>query len=444
MVTRIAIAKEYVRNLLDPSVIKNFFIYSFSSLLLRGLSLITAPITLTILNPADYGLLALANSFISITTVFLGLGLRQAFSLEFFHKSIDEQKSMITDIIVLYLIVAVPVFVLLLYGYRSINNIIFVGQASTALIVVSLVVCLVYFFVELFYQILQLQSKAFQLATIQGCVALITIVLNIFFLWYLRLGVYSVIAAQLVGMVLVCITAWYNFYQKKCPQFFNIKRSLNLSKQYLKLGLPLVPSVLFAWILSCGDRWVLARLGTMDDVGIYSLAEQFGQLFHLLVLYPMSCSYLPYLLREYKKHENNLITIEMWNHKIMRITLLSCSALVIIGYLIAKPVLFYVLPIKFQAATNYILFIVLGNVLLLGVYFANGLIQFYKKSFFLGFVLIIPALLNIGLNFLLIPHLAIYGCVIATLIAYGIYFGITLWYNRRLINKSPTISFTQD
>lgn len=427
-----------IKTILATSIIKNFFIYSFSSFLLRGISIITAPIAMNILSPAEYGLLALANSFISIVSLFLGLGLRQAFSLEFFHCNTQEQKVMINDIMIIYASCTTLIFIALFSAYRLINAFIFAHQASNRLIFISLSICFIYFFVELFYQILQYQTKAKELALTQTCIAIITIALQLIFLIYFKLGIISMLLAQLIGMCIAVALACNAYVKKNCITHINITRSLRAFRYYLKLGLPFIPSVLFGWILSSGDRWVLAQLSSMHAVGIYSLADAFGQLFYIVILNPISSSYLPFVLHQFAQNKHNLLGTEQWNQKNMLYAMVGVAILISGGYLVAKPILLFLLPHAYHEAIDYIWFILMGYVFLMGTYFANCLIQYHKKSYFLGLSLLLPATLNIALNFLLIPTYHTYGCVYATLIAYASYFGLTLWYNFYLQKKLIT------
>lgn len=142
--------------LANSPVIKNFFIYSFGSVVLKSISILLAPITLTILNPTDYGLLSLFNSFTNILVVFAGLGLRQAFSIEFFHHDAVSRKTIINDIIGIYLVASLPIYLLLLNSFPLINSYIFINNATNNLITASLMFCFMHFFVELFYQVVYL------------------------------------------------------------------------------------------------------------------------------------------------------------------------------------------------------------------------------------------------------------------------------------------------
>ena len=102
-------------------VIKHFFVYLTGALVLRSISLVTAPITMSIVSPSDYGSLALLNSFISMSCIIAGLGLRQALSLEYFHYTQEEQITLIKNIVIIYSIITLPVLICCALNYRIIN-----------------------------------------------------------------------------------------------------------------------------------------------------------------------------------------------------------------------------------------------------------------------------------------------------------------------------------
>jgi O-antigen/teichoic acid export membrane protein len=78
----------------------------------------------------------------------------------------------------------------------------------------------------------------------------------------------------------------------------------------------------------------------------------------------------------------------------------------------------------------------IGYILLTGTYFVSALIQFSNKRTFLAYSLIIPTIVNLGLNRALIPLYGLTGSMYATMAAYGLYFGGLLWYNKRLIRRN--------
>lgn len=416
-------------------IIKQFFTFACGALFTRGLTLLFAPITMQILSPADYGLLALANSFISILTAFLGLGLRQMLPLEYFHADQEERFKLIGNIICMYLFVSVPTLLLLALNTNLINYYLFVGQAPWLLLTISLFISFIYFFVELFYQLLQYQQQAWALTKLQGGITILVIIFNLFFLCIMNLGASSIFLGQAIGMCIVCLLGIRIFIKKHGAAHINIKRSLRLMGSYIIMGLPFIPSMLFGVLLASGDRWVLAHLSTLHNVGIYSVANTLGQLTNMIVFYAITGSYMPYMLNRFTENNNNIIRLEQENKRAMWASMVASFILLTIGFATGRPLLYWLMPVAFHEAISYMYMLLLGSVFLLGTCFLNCLIQFKKKSLFLGLVLCLPASMNVLLNLLLIPYLGLYGCVVATLISYISYFVITFVYNVSLIRK---------
>ncbi len=418
--------------LTHTSVIKHFFMYAGGALFLRSITILMAPINMRMLTPHDYGSLALVNSFISISTAITGLGLRQVLSIEFFHGNNAQRLKLINDIIIMYVSIMGPLLLLSIYFHTVFYSGFFANCVPASVIIASLVIVFVYFFVELLYQVLQYKQKARTLTLLQTSAALLTAFITITFLYYLQLGFASIIWAQLVSMILTCSIGFYLYYKKNYWLYLQITSSLKHTIRYLKLGLPFIPTMLFGWILASGDRWLLARYCSLHDVGIYSIADTFGQLFQFLILNPWSGSYLPYILNKFCTSKGNLLDIEQHNQRIMTASMIAIAILITSGYVLSRPILHSILPEAYHEAISYIWIILMGYVFLLGSYFASSFIQFHKKTYFLALALCIPALLNIIFNMILIPHYAVYGCAMATLASYILYFIITLGYNWRL------------
>lgn len=422
--------------ILKSEIIKNFFIVSFGSLMLRGISIALVPFTLNMLSPSDYGLLSLFTSFNTILIAILGLGLRQSFYLEYFHCQAEERKNMTNSIVGIYLLIATPLTFILFAAYPIINHALFCNAATPFLIALSLGYCFLFFFVELFYQHLQYESKALPLTILQTAIALITFVLTIFFVYRMQLGVQGVLLSSLCSVTLACGVGGYHYIKARYFDSFTFQQSRQDIAFHLRQGIPFIPGVLFAWILSSGDKWVLAQYSTLHDVGIYAVADAFSQLFYVVILYPLSGSYLPWLFKQFASNKKNIAILEHNNKKIMYNSMFGLASLITIGYMFGKPILYWILPSKYHEAILYIWLILMGNVFWMGTYFACALIQYHKKSYFLGLAICLPAFLNIGLNVALISTLGTYGCALATLLAYIAYFFLILGYNKRLLSQS--------
>jgi O-antigen/teichoic acid export membrane protein len=382
-----------------------------------------------ILTPSDYGLLNLIMSFVNVLAIVIGLGLRQAFFLDYFHCSSDQRRVMAREIILLYLFFSVPILLLLFANASLLNHYFFLATAPRTLIALSLLYCFFIFFSELLYQVLQYQTKAALLTILQTGTALMVVVLNLWFLWYLGYGIYSSLVAQTFGLAFVCVVGVYQFVVHGCYTVPNKKDVTVHVLRHVKQGLVFIPSMLCAWIVASSDRIILGQYTSLHVVGIYSVADLFGQLFQSLVLLPLGSAYLPMLFQKYAARKDDLLPLEAQNQRTMWAALAGAITVLTVGFWSCKGLLYWFLPVRYHEAVQYLWLLLLGYIFLMGNYFASALLQFKKKSFFLAFSLVIPAAFNIFLNFLLIPVYGIFGCVLATTFSYFIYFIITLLYN---------------
>jgi len=412
------------------TVIKNFLIYFSGSIALKGIALFITPFIMQILTPADYGLLSLTTSFINVLVTFAGLGMRQFLSIEYFHCNVIDRKKLINDILIVYLCIMVPVFLLLSFNVSAINRLVFVNHAWNLLIMISLATAFLQFFVDFFYQIMQYLGASIKLTFIQTSTAFLILILNLIFLYIVNIGVIGILLSQCISFFIIFIIALFAYLKNFYYFHIQLSQSLKRSGWYLVQGLPFIPRMLFAWILAAGDRWILAKYSSMHNVGIYSVADMFGQLFQFTVVLPLSYAYIPPLMEKFtSSKKEDWLNIERWNQKNMWLCMIVVFVLMSLVYFFCKSFIWGIIPEKFYDAITYVWFLLVGYLFLLGSYFASTFLQFQKKIYFLIFALCIPAILNIFLNILLIPYFEISGCVFATVISYVIYFTITLGYN---------------
>lgn len=420
-----------------------FILFACGALLTRGITIMFAPIAMHILSPSEYGLIALANNFSQILNAFLGLGLRQALPMFYFQYDQQEKSNLIIDIICIYCSFALPILILALWAMPYIKQFIFMNNASTLLILLSLATSFMYFFVELLYQLMRFHQKAWLLTFTQTGVACSIITTNLLFLCMLNFGPCSLLIGQATGMLIACMVGVYMLMKKHTLIRFNLQRSLQTTRSYIWYGLPFIPSMLFSILLASGDRWVLAHVATLHDVGIYSLANTLAQLINMIILYAMLGSYIPHILKKFNAEKEKTLCIEQENRKTMWYAMGILFVLLIAGFSSTKSMLYYLIPSKFHEAINYMGLLLIGSIFYLGTHFLNCLMLYKKKSTFLGAVLILPALLNIALNMLCIPYMGIYGCVFGTVCSYVVYFIVTLLYNNCLVQNHKKDTFLQ-
>ncbi len=426
----------FITTLSKARVLKDFLIYSFGSLILRAVSLFLLPLIMRILTPADYGTLALTTAFITISTALIGLGLRQMLSIEYFHLNEAQQKTLINEIIIIYTIIAVPTLAIAWHLKDSIIKYIFFDSVTHTTLLAALASIFFFFYAELLYQLLQYNQRAKELTTLQLLTAAVTILSTIYTLWILKWGIAGVIIGQACGQLFASSIGLTLYYQHS----YHLHRSTRASMQkiipYTQYGAPFIPGIICSWILASSDRWMLGSYYSMKQVGIYSIADLFAQVFNTLILVPWAGSYLPYILKRYKAHEDDIAKVDHENNRTMWISLAAATFCISVGLSIGRPLLLFILPPSYHPSLDYVWTLLMGQVFLLGSYFASARLQYQKRTRFLALALTLPAILNLFLNYLLIIPLGILGCSLATLLSYLAYFGITLLYKNRQFYNS--------
>lgn len=184
---------------------KQFILSASGSLCVKGLALILTPITLHFLTPDEFGLFALCNSFITIMSLIFACGFRQIFWVEYSQAVEHEQRvQCITDVIAIYLLFSLPIVTFLYAHLAQLNRIVFVGQATTVILLLCLANCFFTFFAELVQQIVLYHQRSKLFLAINILSMGVTVIASILFL-YGGYGVAGLLLAQIIGIACLCL-----------------------------------------------------------------------------------------------------------------------------------------------------------------------------------------------------------------------------------------------
>jgi O-antigen/teichoic acid export membrane protein len=187
-------------------------------------------------------------------------------------------------------------------------------------------------------------------------------------------------------------------------------------REALRYSTPLMPGVLSLWILDRGDRFVVGHYLGAVGVARYSAAYAVGFLL-LHALAPLQMTLLPRVA-------------ELWDR----------DRALAARYIVTSNRAFVALAIPYVAATYFVapaLLVELANdeiasqsaststLVAVGIaFYGIGNMQaqaFYaaRRTSVIGFIWALAALLNVGLNFLLVPRLGVAGAALATAVSYA-------------------------
>ncbi len=205
--------------------------------------------------------------------------------------------------------------------------------------------------------------------------------------------------------------------------------SLELTKEMGGYSFPLVAAGLSAWILSLSDRYVLEFFRGAHEVGIYSVSYAISEYSILLLasLFMLSGGPIGMIVWEKEGVEKS----QEFVSKVTRYYLLVILPAVVGLSVLAKPLIGIFVAQEYYEGHIIVPLVTVG-VFLLGLRqrFQSGLI-YYKKTYLSMFCVISSALLNLGLNFLLIPKYGYKAAAITTLVSYATLLVLEIVISRR-------------
>jgi O-antigen/teichoic acid export membrane protein len=238
-------------------------------------------------------------------------------------------------------------------------------------------------------------------------------------------GVAGVLVGTLIGSALA---AAYGFSVSRSDLIGQLSRP-ELRKM-LAYGAPLIPAAGAMWGLNFIDRVILAKLGSLTETGQYAVANRFGFVLLLLVT-AFATAYGPFQLALWREDP------EAEKHVRDRVLTYLTIVLVSVGVVLAvfaREIISILAPAfgpGYKVVGMLVMAVVfwgIANVALFGI----GLM---RRTGQVALFTAVALVINVVLNFLLIPPFGIVGASIANLIAYVV---LAAAYYRKSQQLYPT------
>ena len=390
-------------------MIKRFFrdgfIYTLSSILTRGISIILFPIYVNILTPADYGILdylQVLSSFLLIIVSFeVGQGLAR-----FLPELVADRKqvknyssSALFFITVTFIFLGAAAFL----SSKRLAVVLLGNEDYAVLIKIVAVNILKNAVVNQIIIQLQAELKAFQSASLSFANGTLNILFTILFLLVFKLGIVGALAAQVCSGLIVLLFGLY-LIRNNLHWGFNLKAL----KTMLSFSLPLIPSSVFVVLALYIDRLAIRNMMSLEDLGIYSVGSKIAAVI-TLVMVGFQRSITPLVYHHYKEKDTPGQIASLFRFFVV-LALITVSGL----SLFSINILDVIAPPAYLPAYQVVPILVFASIFGKIYIFSPGL-TIAKRTKIVAVINFITALVNTGLNFLLIPHIGILGAAVATL-----------------------------
>jgi O-antigen/teichoic acid export membrane protein len=189
-----------------------------------------------------------------------------------------------------------------------------------------------------------------------------------------------------------------------------------LLKDALRYALPLLPAGLSVWMLDRSDRLVIGHFLGPKSVGVYSANYALAGLL-MLFQTPLQVTLLPKVSALWRARREEAVRYVSLSNKLF---LTFAIPFVAAAPVVARPLLSGLGNEEIGAAGGVLTFLIAAGVLTWGV--GVMLTQIFygaRRTLPVGVVTVAAALLNLLLNFMLVPAWGVSGAAFATLVSYA-------------------------
>jgi len=408
-------------------VVLNSVIYTVSGLLQKCFSFFLLPLYTVYLTTEDYGITSIAGSFVSVAVIIAMCSLQYAVSRFYVELKQDkEELRRFYGSVVVFSLLSCLTIGLVLTAFRGVlTKYIFAGIDYYPVVLICLIQILFNAQHTIYAYILQSQQKAMKNAALTLVHFLVSVGLNILFVVGFKMGAVGALLASLIAVILYTAYFWIDMGGKRelvvCLDF-------GLLKDALKYSVPLMPHNLSTQIAQFVSRVLIGGAGTLSDLGIYSVAAQFGNIADTIQNY-VDSAYGPWLYE--KLHDQE----EGYKKTIQQIAglLAAVIGLFMLGIaLFAQDYILLFVEKSFAGAWQYVPWIVLVFAVKTMYYFYVEVLFYHKKASRLLFTATLTgSIVNVIISAILIPLWGVYGSIAADGIAMVIRVGIVVFISKR-------------
>ncbi len=409
-------------------IAKDSAIYGFSDFISKVLAFFIFPVIAAVFSPETYGVLEL----ILTATGFLGLamqcGLNNAVQRFYWDKEIESstRPAIVTTGFVTQFsfgLLALVLGMLALPFVLPMTN--EAGWPITWIALVGALVVMVFTqWTQYVLDVLRLHFARFRFVALALSSRLSVLLASLVSVVWLGYGLDGLLATQALVLTLFLPVGLLMIRKD-----FNLKSlSLDWSRKLVGFGYPFIFAGLAYWLFGSMDRWMLASMSSVEEVGIYSVSFRFSSIvFFVSVAFGQAWSPLAIKIRT--DHP------ESYRKIYGQVLLLLLFVMLIVGggvALFSGETIGLVMPKEYHASAIPLSVLCFGIILQATQQVTAIGISIEKKTFLLARLAWLTAFVNLAGNYLLVPRYGATGAACATLISYAVLTFSYLFFTQRL------------
>ena len=398
---------------------KKLFGFSIGPIVSAILAFITVPITTYLVSPSDFGKSAMYTMGYTISSLFIFLGLDQAFVREY--NEYENKNNLYWNSLIFPLIFSFLLAFIYIVFYKPISLLMFDSVEKYIIIVLAL--SLPFAIIDRFnLLVLRMEEKAKLYSYFNILNKLLTIIILIPYLIFIDKSFKGIINATFINLIIICIIESY-FVKHVWKASFRFDKKL--IKKLFQFGIPLVPATLIGWVFSSMDRMALRQWSTFNEIGVYAAAFKIVAI--LGIIQQAFCTFwVPTAFRWHREKVMNDKYVQVSN------TLLAVMAIIFSIIILFKDIIIKLLSSNYTSAAKSVPFLLFFPIMYTISETTTLGISFSRKTYFNIIISVVAAITNYVGNYLLVPKYGSVGASISTGISYIIFFWMRTLISRKL------------
>lgn len=406
------------------NLVKSSGIYALASVASPLVSLVLAPFLTHSLSRDDYGLLAVLITAIGLGTGITQLGLSSAFfrAYSYDYESQRDRSGVCSTVIVLLLLTSIPASIAVMTTAPWLAKVLFNNASfSDPIRFAALVIFLQNLTVPGFAW-LRAENRAGFFSLLSTGNLLVTLSATLIFVGILHMGIIGSLLAIGSGFACVVVSTLPVMLLRA-----GVRPRFDITRNLLSFGVPLVFNFVSYWVLQLSDRYLLSHFGSLAQTASYAVAYSLGGVLNIVVVSPFILAWPAAMFAIAKRDDaaHAFQQVFRWFSIVLLFAAFAFS-------LISIAVLDLLFPPAYHSAAPIIPIIAL-SIMFYGVYniFAVG-VGVRRKTWLTATFMTLAALVNVGVNIVLIPLYGSMGAAVSTLVAYAFLTLSTYVVNQRI------------
>ena len=390
---------------------KQTAVYGLGAVAAQLLGVITLPIYARVFAPSEYGVIEVITVGLAVLAIVVDFGLNSAAQRSYFDYTDDDAEkrrvvlsssigSSMTIATLLAVAVAAarePISVWLFGSDRHATTLLLAAACIPANTLAGLV-----------REVLRLRFRPWSYLTVSLITGCVGTALSLTFVLAFGWGVNGVFAGTLAG----CLIAGAYAVTVAHP-YIGRRISIPELRVMIAFGLPLVPVAIAMWMLQFVDRILLTKLASLDEVGQYAVANRLSLALTMLVA-AFGVAYSPFML---SLHAEDAPAERMVRAQLLTYLTAGLVAVAVFFSVFAREIVGIMAP-GFHRSYQSVALVCAGAAALGFCQIPMAGITISRRTKLFAYFSVAAAIVNVGLNFLLIPIWGQVGSAAATAVGY--------------------------